>query len=412
MGKEKRQVPELRFEGFDGEWIFENLSKITEFFSGLTYTPKDVAVTGVLVLRSSNIQNNKIVSADNIFVKADKATSENVRLDDIVVVVRNGSRSLIGKHALVRKNNQKTVIGAFMTGLRASQPYFLNSLLDTNQFSDEICKNLGATINQITLGMFSQMQFCIPTSHLEREKIGTFFYKLDEVIHLLEEELNKYKDLRKGYLAKMFPKEGEKVPELRFPGFSGEWEEKEFQELGKTFSGLTGKKKEDFNHGAARYVTYMNVYQNVLSSLDMLESVEIDLNQEEVRKGDVFFTTSSETPEEVGLSSVWEHEIANVYLNSFSFGFRPTYNFDIGFLAYMLRSEFIRPKIAPLAQGISRYNISKTKLMEIKVIYPGSKEQAVIGNFFRELDETIELKAQELEKYKDLKKAYLAKMFV
>jgi type I restriction enzyme S subunit len=162
-------------------------------------------------------------------------------------------------------------------------------------------------------------------------------------------------------------------------------------ELGSTFTGLTGKTKEDFGHGDAKFVTYMNVFQNAVASLEQLDSVEIDPKQNEVKKGDVFFTTSSETPEEVGMSSVWKYNYDNVYLNSFTFGYRPNIEFDLDYLAAMLRSTTVRKKITFLAQGISRYNISKTKMMDIEVPVPSLEEQAKIGAFLSNVEQTIAL---------------------
>ncbi|HIB1860807.1 TPA: restriction endonuclease subunit S [Enterococcus faecium] len=204
----------------------------------------------------------------------------------------------------------------------------------------------------------------------------------------------------------------DKQPEIRFPGFTDEWEQRKLGGIGKTYTGLTGKSKEDFGHGDAKFVTYMNVFQNPKATLEQLENVEIDPRQNEVKKGDVFFTTSSETPEEVGMSSVWTHDINNIYLNSFTFAYRPTIKFDLDYLAFMLRSQSVRKKIIFLAQGISRYNISKTKMMDISVPIPVNfGEQQKIGAFFKQLDDTIALHQRKLDLLKETKKGFLQKMF-
>lgn len=195
-------------------------------------------------------------------------------------------------------------------------------------------------------------------------------------------------------------------------GLRGGGESRKLGEIGSTFGGLTNKSREDFGHGDARYITYMNVYQNALSSEHQLDSIEIDVKQNEVKKGDVLFTTSSETPEEVGMSSVWTFDINNVYLNSFCFGYRLNKQIDLNYLAYCLRSDYIRSQMILLAQGISRYNISKKGVMEIEILIPTSEEQTAIGNFFRQLDETIALQSAEVEKLNQLKKGLLAAMLV
>jgi len=200
-------------------------------------------------------------------------------------------------------------------------------------------------------------------------------------------------------------------PEIRFAGFMVNWELRNLGKLGTTFSGLSGKTKEDFGHGAAEFITYMNIFSNPIADLNGTERVEFDSNQDGVRYGDVFFTTSSETPEEVGMSSIWLGNRPNVYLNSFCFGWRPAEKFDSYYLAFMLRSSAIRKKFIFLAQGISRYNISKTKVMEMNVPVPKLDEQGQIGSFFLYLDNHINLHRRQYDKTVNIKKAMLEKMF-
>ena len=162
-------------------------------------------------------------------------------------------------------------------------------------------------------------------------------------------------------------------------------------EVGETYTGLSGKSKDDFGHGSGKFITYMNVFSNPVASSNMTEAIEIDDRQNKVRFGDVLFTTSSETPNEVGMSSVWLENAENTYLNSFCFGYRPTAEYNSYYLAYMLRSSSMRKKITFLAQGISRYNISKNKMMDIEMPIPSIDEQRQIGEYFRNLDRLITL---------------------
>ena len=168
---------------YTSSWEQRKLTEFVEFFSGLTYTPNDVQENGTLVLRSSNVSNGEVVDADNIYVNPQVVNSENVKVGDIVVVVRNGSRSLIGKHAQIKAFMPNTVIGAFMTGIRSECPEFTNALLNTSRFEEEIAMNMGATINQITGYMFSKMEFKVPCLD-EQKKIGEYFEKLDNLITL------------------------------------------------------------------------------------------------------------------------------------------------------------------------------------------------------------------------------------
>ena len=204
----------------------------------------------------------------------------------------------------------------------------------------------------------------------------------------------------------------ERKPQVRFKGFTDPWEQRKLGDMGTTFTGLSGKTKEDFGHGEAKFVTYMNVFTNPVSDPDRTEAVEIDKSQNSVQYGDVFFTTSSETPEEVGMSSVWLKNTENTYLNSFCFGYRPSTEIDPYYMAYMLRSDIVREKIIYLAQGISRYNISKNGVMQIEVPLPELREQKLLGKYFSDLDNLITLHQRKLEKLYNIKKSMLEKMFV
>ena len=241
----------------------------------------------------------------------------------------------------------------------------------------------------------------------EQKKIAEILQTQDKLIELQQKKIVALKKLKKAYLSKMFPKKGCKVPEIRFPGFTDPWEQRKLGDIGVTYTGLSGKTKEDFGHGQARFVTYMNVFSNPISNPEMTEPIEIDPKQNEVEVGDVFFTTSSETPKEVGMSSVLLEKRGKTYLNSFCFGFRPLEKIDSYYLAYMLRSESAREKITLLAQGISRYNISKNKVMDIAVSIPSLDEQKLIGQYFCKLDHLITLHQRKLEEMKKYKKSLM-----
>lgn len=169
-------------------WEQRELNQAVTFFNGQTYTPADVvAEEGTLVLRSSNVQDGEISLTDNVYVNDKVVNVNNVNVGDIIVVVRNGSKALIGKHAQIKFPMQKTVIGAFMTGIRSHNPTFINALLSTQLFANEVEKNMGATINQITGWMFKKMSFSFPKNE-EQQKIGSLFRALDDLITLHQRE--------------------------------------------------------------------------------------------------------------------------------------------------------------------------------------------------------------------------------
>ena len=173
------------------------------------------------------------------------------------------------------------------------------------------------------------------------------------------------------------------------------WEQRKLSEIGKTFTGLSGKTSNDFGHGDGKFLPYLNIFNNPIADTEFLESIEIDNSQNQIQYGDVFFTTSSETPEEVGMSSIWLGKEQNIYLNSFCFGFRPNIEFDPYYFGYLLRSDAFRKPVTILAQGISRFNISKNKVMEIDIPFPNKDEQTSVGKILYNLDTLITLHQRE-----------------
>ena len=194
------------------------------------------------------------------------------------------------------------------------------------------------------------------------------------------------------------------MPKLRFK--SNELlREVSLSEVGNFYGGLSGKTKSDFGFGDSKFITYMNVFTNTIAKQDMCDLVMVEHNEKQnlVVDGDVLFTQSSETPEEVGMASVWTHK-QKVYLNSFSFGLRikNKQNVDPVYLTYLLRSPVYRKSISIQAQGISRYNLSSSRLSTLKVKIPTLEEQQKIAAFFTALDEKIAVAKLQLEQINKL----------
>lgn len=289
--------------------------------------------------------------------------------------------------------------------------YYLHNERSMNRILVRATK-AGTMMNELVYSDLAKEKIKVPIEK-EQLEIGNLFSILDRTITLHEEKQRQLEQLKKALLQKMFvDKSG--YPELGFKGFADIWEQRQLGEIGSTFSGLSGKNKEDFGHGNARFITYMNVYSNPIANPKGTEHIEIDPKQHQVKFGDILFTTSSETPEEVGMSSVWLSNDENVYLNSFCFGYRVLSNQKINpyYMAYLLRSDSFRRKVTLLAQGISRYNISKKHVMGISISFPALEEQKKVGRLFQKLDQTITFHAKKIEQLKQLKQALLQKMFV
>ncbi|WP_255200646.1 restriction endonuclease subunit S [Lactobacillus johnsonii] len=170
-------------------WEQRKLKNLVDFYSGLTYHPENIREKGTFVIRSSNIKDGQLVTGDNIFVAPEIVNSTYVKKDDIIVVVRNGSRKLIGKHTKLNFNLNNAVIGAFMTGIRSNNNNFINAIFDSDNFKREIHKNLGATINQITTGELKRMNFYIPSLTSEQNYLGNLMKVLDKLITLQQRKL-------------------------------------------------------------------------------------------------------------------------------------------------------------------------------------------------------------------------------
>lgn len=176
------------------------------------------------------------------------------------------------------------------------------------------------------------------------------------------------------------------------------WQEVKLSDFGNTFTGLSGKTKEDFGSGKP-YIPYKNIFFNPVITDGEFDFVKIksDERQSLVQNGDLFFTTSSETPEEVGMCAVYHGNEKELYLNSFCFGFRLHKKDEISthFLAYLFRSRIGRKIIFKLAQGGTRYNLSKTNLLKEIFLIPSLNAQKEIATILSTWDSSIN-KTQKL----------------
>ena len=365
-------------------------------------------------MESNNVKDGQINHNAEIFINDEfyeKQKDKWLHTGDMVMV-QSGH---VGHAAVIPEELDNTAAHAlimFRNPKEEIEPYFLNYEYQTDKAKKQI-ENIttGNTIKHILASDMQEFVVDIP-KYEEQKVIASYFCKLDHLITLHQRKCEQTKKLKKYMLQKMFPRNGAKVPEIRFDGFTYDWEQRKLGDMGSTFTGLSGKTKEDFGHGDAQFITYMNVFSNPVANIEMTEAVEIDAKQNRVKKGDVFFTTSSETPEEVGMSCVMPENKDNIYLNSFCFGYRPTEKFDLDYLAYVLRADSFRKEMKFLAQGISRYNISKNKVMEVSIPIPNLEEQTMVGRYFSNLDHLITLHQRKCDELKKMKKYMLQNMFI
>jgi type I restriction enzyme S subunit len=204
--REGESVPRLRFPEFwDGpEWKETRLDQLGRLISGLTYKPNDVREEGLLVLRSSNIHNAEITLEDRVYVAPDIRGANLSELNDILICVRNGSKTLIGKSAMIPEGMPLCTHGAFMTVFRAHAPYFVFQLMQSTSFNKQVAADLGATINSINGSQLLKYRFFVPEPD-EQNRIAECLSSLSASIAAETQKLESLKAFKKGLMQQLFP---------------------------------------------------------------------------------------------------------------------------------------------------------------------------------------------------------------
>lgn len=205
---EGERIPKYRFKDFkkDDHWEIKELNELGDLINGLTYSPTDVRKDGLLVLRSSNIQNGMIDLKDCVYVRTDIKGANLSKPNDILVCVRNGSKALIGKNAIISKNVPIATHGAFMTVFRTKIPEFVFQLFQTDLYNNQVMAGLGATINSINGKDLLKYKFPIPKNPREQQKIASCLSTLDEIIAAQSEIIEQLKQHKKGLMQRLLPK--------------------------------------------------------------------------------------------------------------------------------------------------------------------------------------------------------------
>ena len=402
-----KNIPEIRFKDFNNKWEVKKLDEVSKINPKSKTLPSKFKYVDLSSVQGSTLKSYSFISKENAPSRAQRLA---IKEDIFYQTVRPYQRN----NYLFLRDDKDFVFSTGYAQIRALESAtFLFSYLHTNRFVDIVLNRCtGTSYPAISSSDLADIEIIKPVDIKEQSRIGNLFKNIDELIENQESMVDSLKSFKKSMLQKMFPSGGNSVPEIRFSDFSDNWEEKRLGDIGNTYSGLSGKTKDDFGHGEASFITYMNVYKNPLSDINDIGKIEIDKKQNEVKFGDILFTSSSETPEEVALSSVWLYDIKNIYLNSFCFGLRIEKEIDSYFIAFLLRGVEFRKNAINLAQGSTRFNISKIALLNTNIKIPSLPEQEKIGNFFKNLDLRISNEESLLASYKNMKKSLLQKMFI
>ena len=346
------------------------------------------------------------MDADNVYVDPAVVDSENVRDGDIIVVVRNGSRALIGKHAEIKGSKPHTVIGAFMTGIRSEHPSFLNALLNTPHFDKEVEMNMGATINQITGYMFSKMEFMVP-SPAEQDAIGEYFKQLDHLITLHQRKYAKLVNIKASMLEKMFPKDGSAYPEVRFAGFTDAWEQRKLDEFVSFFNGLTYSPK-DIRSTGTLVLRSSNVKDGEVVDADNVYVDPAVVDSENVRDGDIIVVVRNGSRALIGKHAEIKGSKPHTVIGAFMTGIRSEHP---SFLNALLNTPHFDKEVE-MNMGATINQITGYMFSKMEFMVPSPAEQDAIGEYFKQLDHLITLHQRKLEKLQNIKKSMLEKMFV
>lgn len=403
--------PKLRFKADDGsqfpDWERKCLSDIASFHSGLTYTQDDVvdSENGILVFRSSNIQNGRISYNDNVYVDKELKERNYVKLHDIVVCVRNGSKALVGKNALVTESDLNATWGAFMTVIRAKQNYeFVHQYLNSTFFKKEMYKDSGtATINQITTAMLNDCKLFVP-SLPEQQKIAEFLSTIDTVIAKQKETVSAWEERKKGVMQKLFSQEVrfKADDESDFP----EWEEKKLGEV------MSVKDVKQIPTEEAPLMAFI-AYQGVAEKGDRYDRSFLVKSDDKKYKrtdfNDFIYSSNNLDVGSIGLNKYGSAVISVVYeIFTFKDGFNPDC------MNLLIQQPRIMSSIIRYRQGClyGQYKIHSRDFLNVLISAPCLAEQQKIADCLSSLDEVIEKQKATLAAWEELKKGLLQQMFV
>ncbi|MEE0993275.1 MAG: restriction endonuclease subunit S [Bacteroidales bacterium] len=288
---------------------------------------------------------------------------------------------------------------------KGENPKFQYYLFETINW---LLHNEASGVPSLSASVIANIKKAIPTIQ-EQNKIAAFFTVIDTLINKQNNLVESLKLYKRGVSEAIFSKK------INFGCSNASWDFYTMEDLGYFYNGLSGKGKGDFGTGNSEFITYMNVYKNPISEITMCEVVNVSENekQNKVQYGDVLFSQSSETLEEVGMSSVWLHE-TTPYLNSFCFGFRfhnPENIYPL-YIAYYMRSQEIRRGIMREGQGATRINLSAERMKGLQLALPDIESQKKIGNFLFCFDKQIINAEAILNETLELRKSLLQKMFI
>ena len=386
-------VPKIRYKEFAGEWQKVKLSSQASFLQGLTYTPNDVSNDGTIVLRSSNIQNSMIDYND--IVRVNKVIPEKLKIkeNDILMCVRNGSKSLVGKTAWLSKKEEECTWGAFMNIIRPKENNrFIYYYLNSKYFHNHVWKDLGtATVNQITKQTLESFYLNIPSIE-EQEKISNTLKLLDKKIELQNKKIEDLKLFKKGLIKKFFSEDNLKQIKIK--------------EIGKIVTGTTPSKSINsyWDNGNIIWVTPTDISDNRDISDSIFKITDSGLkNGRFIPKNSILVTCIAS----IGKNAVLKvGGSCNQQINAII----PNKDFNYNYIYYLLES--ISNYMKSIAGTSATSIINKDDFSKIVVKTHSKEKQDYIASIMSQFENKIVLENSKLSKLCKLKKGLMQNMFV
>lgn len=406
--------PKLRFKTDDGS-RFPDLKKISleslmTFKNGINADGSKFG-HGVKCISVMDILNNAYITHDIIkgAVNIDEKTLSNFSVEYGDVLFQRSSENVqdAGRaNVYIDKDKIATYSGFVIRGKKISEyePVFMNNLLNTFTVRKQIMsKAQGAqhiNIGQEILSSIAVKIPCLP----EQQKIASLFTELDNLIQSAQKELDGYRELKQGMLQKMFPKKGEKVPEIRFPEFTGDWEQRKLEDIVGIYDGV--HQTPNYQNSGVMFLSVENIATLKSSKFISEEDFKRDYKVFP-QENDILMTRIGD----VGTTNVvTDNGLKAYYVSLALLKYKST---DPYFLSNAIQSDYVQKELAnrTLKTAIPM-KINKDEIGKVSVMLPlSATEQQQIGTYFRNLDDLITLHQRELDGYKELKKGLLQQMF-
>lgn len=396
----KLNVPNLRFPEFQGEWEKKSLGEIGDSFIGLTYKPTDVVSEGgLIVFRSSNIQNGCMDYKDIVRVNKNVKEKLITKKDDLLVCARNGSARLIGKNAILHEADANQTFGAFMMVFRSDKNHFVHQLLNTRRYTSQVSENLGARINQITSSDLSSFEFFFPTENSEMNKIAALLDLLDERIVTQSKIIEDLKKLKSAISKHLFSRKDLLETTIRLA------------DIATLKNGYAFQSSKYDTKGKWKILTIANVsgerYIND-DDCNCIINLPNDIQDHQVLKeGDILISLTGN----VGRVSLCK--AGNILLNQRVGLLCITKNVNQEFLYQVLSSRRFENSMVACGQGAAQMNIGKGDVENFVLPYSSNANNIhLIARILHSYDECIINEQQELTLLTMQKQYLLDQMFI